>query len=124
MTTRRTFLAQAGLITAGAIIAPNLLSAKGKSKAGLQLYSLRDQLPKDVKGVIAQVAKAGYNEVETFGFNKQTGYWGLKGKDFSQLLKDNGLTTPSGHYGLDEYFGSGKTDDLNAYIEVANTIGQ
>ena len=124
MTTRRTFLAQAGLIAAGAVIAPKLVSAKASNKVGLQLYSLRDQLPKDVKGVIAKVAKAGYNEVETFGFNKETGYWGLKGKEFSQLLKDNGLTTPSGHYGLDEYLGSGKTDDLNAYIEVANTIGQ
>jgi sugar phosphate isomerase/epimerase len=124
MTTRRTFLAQAGLITAGVMMKPNFLSAKGSNTVGLQLYSLRNELPKDVKGVIAQVAKAGYKEVETFGFNKQTGYWGLPGKDFSQLLKDNGLTTPSGHYGLDQYFGEGKTDDLKAYIEVANTIGQ
>lgn len=124
MTTRRTFLAQAGLITAGVMMKPNFLSAKGNNIVGLQLYSLRDQLPKDVKGVIANVAKAGYKEVETFGFNKQTGYWGLQGKDFGQLLKDNGLSTPSGHYGLDQYFGEGKTDDLKAYIEVANTIGQ
>ena len=124
MTTRRTFLAQAGLVAAGVMIKPNLLSAKSTNGVGLQLYSLRDQLPKDVKGVIAQVAKAGYKEVETFGFNQQTGYWGLPGKDFGQLLKDNGLSTPSGHYGLDQYFGEGKTDDLKAYIEVANTIGQ
>jgi len=124
MTTRRTFLAQAGLVAAGVVIKPNLLSAKSTNGVGLQLYSLRDQLPKDVKGVIAQVAKAGYKEVETFGFNQQTGYWGLPGKDFGQLLKDNGLSTPSGHYGLDQYFGEGKTDDLKAYIEVANTIGQ
>ncbi|MEN0055502.1 MAG: sugar phosphate isomerase/epimerase [Mucilaginibacter sp.] len=124
MTTRRTFLAQAGLITAGVMMKPNFLSAKGTSGPGLQLYSLRDQLPKDVKGVIAKVAKAGYKEVETFGFNKQTGYWGLQGKDFSKLLKDNGLSTPSGHYGLDQYFGDGSTDDLKAYIEVANIIGQ
>src|SRR5882757_6332625 len=122
MTTRRTFLAQAGLITAGVMMKPNFLSAKGNNIVGLQLYSLRNELPKDVKGVIAQVAKAGYKEVETFGYNKTTGYWGLPSKDFSQLLKDNGLTTPSGHYGLDQYFGEGKTDDLKTYIEVANTI--
>src|ERR1700754_2521696 len=124
MTTRRTFLTQAGLATAGMLIAPGLLMAATKSYPGLQLYTLRDELPKDVKGVIAKVAKAGYKEVETFGYDKQTGYWGLPGKDFSTLLKDNGLSTPSGHYGLDQYFGSGKTDDLKAYIEVANTIGQ
>jgi sugar phosphate isomerase/epimerase len=124
MTTRRTFLAQAGLATAGVLLAPGLLKAATKNYPGLQLYSLRDQLPKDVKGVIAKVAKAGYKEVETFGYDAKTGYWGLHSKDFSKLLKDNGLTTPSGHYGIDSFFGKGDTEDLKRYIEVANTIGQ
>ncbi|WP_439698382.1 sugar phosphate isomerase/epimerase family protein [Mucilaginibacter sp. AW1-7] len=124
MTSRRTFLAQAGILSAGAMLAPSLLSAKEKKGAGLQLYSLRNELPADVKGVIGKVAKAGYKEVETFGYNKEKGYWGLPSKDFGTLLKDNGLSSPSGHYGLDSYFGEGKTDDLNMYMEVANTIGQ
>ncbi|HEY4196705.1 MAG TPA: sugar phosphate isomerase/epimerase [Mucilaginibacter sp.] len=124
MTTRRTFLAQAGLATAGALLAPSLLKAAAKSYPGLQLYTLRDQLPKDVKGVIGKVAKAGYKEVETFGYDAKTGFWGLHSKDFSKLLKDNGLTTPSGHYGIDSFFGKGDTEDLKRYIEVANTLGQ
>jgi sugar phosphate isomerase/epimerase len=124
MTTRRNFLVQAGIASAAAMLAPQLLSAKGKTGVGLQLYSLRDQLPKDVKGVIANIAKAGYSEVETFGYSKQGGFWGLSAKEFSALLKANGLTTPSGHYGLDEYFGSGKMDQLNSYIEAALVTGQ
>ena len=124
MTTRRTFLAQAGLATAGVLLAPSLLKAATKSYPGLQLYTLRDELPKDVKGVIAKVAKAGYKEVETFGYDAKTGYWGLHTKDFGKLLKDNGLTTPSGHYGIDSFFGKGDTEDLKRYIEVANTLGQ
>jgi sugar phosphate isomerase/epimerase len=124
MTTRRTFLAQAGLLSAGVMLAPQLLSAKTKNGAGLQLYSLRDQLPADVKGVIGKVAKAGYKEVETFGYNKDKGYWGLQSKDFGKLLKDNGLSSPSGHYGIDSFLGEGKTEELNMYMEVANTIGQ
>jgi sugar phosphate isomerase/epimerase len=123
MTTRRKFLAQAGLLSAGALIAPQLLSAKGKHGVGLQLYSLRDQLPKDVKGVIAKVAQAGYQEVETFGYSPKNGFWGLNAKDFSTLLKDNGLKTFSGHYGMDDYFVQGKTDVLDTYIEAANTTG-
>jgi sugar phosphate isomerase/epimerase len=106
------------------MLAPQLLSAKGKKGVGLQLYSLRDQLPKDVKGTIANIAKAGYSEVETFGYSKQGGFWGLSAKEFSTLLKDNGLTTPSGHYGLDEYFGTGKMDQLNSYIDSAHATGQ
>jgi len=124
MTNRRTFLAQAGLASAAIMLAPELLKAETRHYPGIQLYSLRDQLPKDVKGVIAKVAKAGYKEVETFGFDMKTGYWGLTEKDFSKLLKDNGLTSSSGHYGIDSFFGKGDTSDLKRYIEVANALGQ
>src|SRR5260221_14548656 len=120
MTTRRGFLTQAGLISAGLMIAPKLLSAKTSKIVGLQLYSLRDQLPKDVKGNIAKVAAAGYKEVETFGYSKQNGFWGLDAKAFSNLLKNNGLSTPSGHYDLNQVFVNGKTDDLETCIEAAN----
>jgi sugar phosphate isomerase/epimerase len=124
MTTRRTFLTQAGLLSAGAMLAPRILSAKPVKKVGLQLYSLRDQLPKDVKGVIAKVAAAGYKEVEPFGYSKGGGFWGLKPKEFSDLLKANGLTTPSAHYDMNQFFGSGKTENLESYIEAANATGQ
>ncbi len=124
MTTRRKFLAQAGLASAAMLVAPEILKAAAPSKIGIQLYTLRDQLPKDVRGVIANVAKAGYKEVETFGFNKQTGYWGLSSKEFSALLKEHGLTTPSGHYDCNSFFRNGSMDDLNAYIEVAHVTGQ
>ncbi|MBD1391492.1 sugar phosphate isomerase/epimerase family protein [Mucilaginibacter glaciei] len=124
MTNRRTFLAQAGLAAAGMVIAPNLVSAKSPNGIGLQLYSLRDQLPKDPKGVLAKIAKAGYKEVETFGYSKAGGFWGLSAKEFSTVLKANGLKTPSGHYGLDQFFGTGKMDEFNSYIESALATGQ
>ncbi|SHN28108.1 sugar phosphate isomerase/epimerase family protein [Mucilaginibacter sp. OK098] len=123
MTTRRKFLTQAGMLSAGLMIAPHLLSAKGTKVVGLQLYSLRDQLPKDVKGVIAKVAAAGYKEVETFGYSKQNGFWGLDAKAFSGLLKANGLTTPSGHFDMNEYLVHDKTDAFETYLEAANITG-
>ena len=123
MTNRRKFLTQAGLLSAGIMIAPQLLSEKSSHIVGLQLYSLRDQLPKDVKGNIAKVAAAGYKEVETFGYSKDRGFWGLDAKAFSELLKSNGLKTPSGHFGMDDYFVHDKTDVLKTYIEAANITG-
>jgi len=123
MTTRREFLTQAGLVTAGMMMAPGLLAAKDSKIVGLQLYSLRNQLPSDVKGCIAKVAAAGYKEVETFGYSKTRGFWGLDAKAFNDLLKDNGLKTPSGHFGLDDYFVRDKTESLEAYIEAANIVG-
>jgi sugar phosphate isomerase/epimerase len=123
MTTRRKFLTQAGMLSAGLMIAPHLLSAKSSNIVGLQLYSLRDQLPKDVKGVIAKVAAAGYKEVETFGYSKQNGFWGLDAKAFSGLLKANGLKTPSGHFDMNEYLVHDKTDAFETYLEAANITG-
>lgn len=124
MTNRRTFLGQAGLMGAAMLLRPDLSSAKGVSKVGLQLYSLRDYLPKDVKGVTEKVAKAGYKEVETYGYSKQNGFWGLDAKAYGQLLKANGLVSPSGHFGIESYFRDGSDKDLNEAIEAAKTIGQ
>ena len=127
MTTRRTFLNQAGVLAAGLTLAkPATLLAKPSGlKVGIQLYSMREYLPKDVKGTIAGIAKAGYTEVETFGYdvNKRS-FWGLSAKDFKMLLADNGLTSSSGHYGMDEFLGAGKEDELKASIEAAQAVGQ
>lgn len=106
------------------MMAPELLSAKPVNRVvGLQLYSLRDQLPKDVKGWIAKVAAAGYKEVEPFGYSKKQGFWGLSAREFSALLKQHDLLTPSGHFGMGEYFVQDKTGDLESYVEAANITG-
>jgi sugar phosphate isomerase/epimerase len=124
MISRRSFLGQASLLTAGALTMPQLLMAKSNGKYGLQLFSLREQLPKDVSGVIAKVAEAGYKQVETFGYSKKQGFWGLSAADFGKLLKNNGLSTPSGHYGMDSFLASGQTGELDDAIEAANILGQ
>ncbi|WP_295120673.1 sugar phosphate isomerase/epimerase [uncultured Chitinophaga sp.] len=123
-TNRRTFLTQAGLIGAGLVLAPGLLSAKSAKKAGLQLYSLRDELPKDVKGVIAKVAAAGYKEVETYGYSKDGGFWGLSPVEFKALLDKHGLTSPSGHYNMDALIKEGNFDEVDHAIEAAKILKQ
>lgn len=123
MTSRRNFIKLSSLAAAGLLISPSFACTPAKKRVGIQLYSLREELPKDVKGVIKRVADAGFNEVETFGYSTENKFWGLSPKDFNSLLKDNGLQAPSGHYGMDKYFTDGSTDELNAYIEAANTVG-
>jgi sugar phosphate isomerase/epimerase len=127
MTNRRSFLKQTGLLSAGMLLAkPGMLFAKPSNlKVGLQLYSMRDYIGKDVKGVIAGIAKAGYTEVETYGYNTaQKTFWGLSPKDFKSLLSDNGITSPSGHYGMEQFLGEGKEDELKTCMEAANILGQ
>ncbi|GAB3935621.1 sugar phosphate isomerase/epimerase family protein [Mucilaginibacter myungsuensis] len=127
MTNRRDFLKQTGLLSAGLMtLSPSaLFAAKSNLKVGLQLYTLRDYIGKDVKGVIEKIAKAGYTELETYGYDwsKKT-YFGMPSKDFGALLKDNGIKSPSGHYGQDRFMYDGKDDELSSCIEAANALGQ
>ncbi len=86
--------------TAAAAVALSVLPSfapSAKRKIGLQLYSLRDVINQDVKGIIEQVGKWGYQELETYGYNDGK-VFGMKPKDFSQLVKDNGMRVVSGHH--------------------------
>ncbi len=98
-------------------------SAAAIRDIGIQLYTLRDFLPKDPKGVIGKVAQAGYNDVETYGYSTQTGYWNLEPKAFKQLLADNKLVSTSGHYDFGQYMKDGNTDIVKRYIEAGNIVG-
>jgi sugar phosphate isomerase/epimerase len=111
-------------MAAGMLAAPSMVWSRANKKVGLQLYTLRELIGKDVPGVIAKVAAAGYKEVETYGFTPAAKYWGQESAAFGKILKDNGLTSPSGHYGMDTFLGSGNEDDLKAFAAAANTIGQ
>lgn len=123
MNSRRNFIKIAGLAAAGAAIAPSFAFAAPAKTVGIQLYSLREQLPKDVRGTIAKIAQAGYKEVEVFGYSTKNKFWGLDPKAFKKLLSENGLTAPSGHYGMDKFITDGNAEELKTYIEAANAIG-
>ncbi len=123
MINRRTFLINAGLAGAGVALLPKLSLAAGNRVAGIQLYTLRDELPKDVRGVIAKVAKAGYKEVEVFGYNKQNGFWGLQPAEFKKLLDQHGLKSPSGHYGMDKLMSEAKLDEVDDAIAAGKILG-
>lgn len=63
---------------------------------GLQLYSLRDDMPKDPKGVLKQVADFGYKQIE--GFEGPKGiYWGMTNTEFKSYLDQLGLQMVSSH---------------------------
>ena len=125
MNSRRSFLAQVGILSAGVLLAPSCMvnnDKKAQQKLGLQLYSLRDVIGADVKGTIAKVAQAGYGEVEVYGYSPENGLFGMDVKAFREILDANNLTSPSGHYGFDEYL-QGKEDILQRYIEAAEALG-
>jgi sugar phosphate isomerase/epimerase len=123
MNSRRTFIKQAGIAAAAGLVLPSFVCVKSSKVVGLQLYSLRELLPQDPRGVIAKVAAAGYKEVETYGYSAEGGFWGLDPKSFKNLLIENGLTAPSGHYGIDKYIQDGNEEELKSFIAAASAIG-
>jgi sugar phosphate isomerase/epimerase len=72
---------------------------------GLQLFTIREPLKKDLTGTIKRIAAMGYEDSETYGHDpaKNT-YYGMPASGFKQLLDDNNLVTTSGHYDFTKYF--------------------
>lgn len=124
MTNRRVFIQQLGIASAATLLIPSLgFISRPKHIVGLQLYTLRDLLSKNVKSTIEAISKAGYKEIEVYGFSQKDKFWGIPVDEFKKLLSDNGLKASSGHYGVESYLAYGKTDELNAAIEAAALLG-
>ena len=120
---RRAFLKQSTILSAGIMAMPQLTFGKTPN-IGLQLYTLRDIIAKDVPGVLSQVAKAGYGEVEMYGLSAGNTFFGQSVKKIAELLKTNNLTSPGGHYMPDKFlFENGNGDDVKNLCEVANELG-
>ena len=73
---------------------------KGKKYVGLQLYSLRDDLKKDVKCTIEALGKIGYAYVEAASYNNGEIY-GMEPEAFKSLIEKNGMKFISSHAGTD-----------------------
>ena len=90
---RRTFLAMAGAVP---MAAAAFAQPKGVP-VGLELYSVRDELKKDLNATVTAVAKMGYQVVE---FYSPYYDWTLEqAKDVRKLLDDLGIKCPSTHNG-------------------------
>ena len=115
---RREFLATLGVTAlgiAGVNVAGACASVPTRRKLGnigLQLYTVRDLMEKDLPGTLAKVAFIGYKEVEF------AGYFGRPPAQIRDLLQQNQLTSPSSHIGIDLF-----EKDAAAAIGAAKAIG-
>jgi sugar phosphate isomerase/epimerase len=113
---RRDFLKTTALGATAAALAtqlPDSLFANPYGKPiGLQLYTLRDLLEKDVAVTIQQLAKIGYKDVEIYSLYRKPA------AEFKKILTDNGVTASSGHYMLKDVQG-----EWDKRIDDANTLG-
>src|SRR5438067_6021360 len=106
---RREFV---GTAVAGLASAASAFGAKNIPIA-VQVYSVREIAQKDTAGVLAKIAKIGYQGVEF------AGYYGHSAQDIRKILDDNGLKTAGTHIGLETLLG----DQLPKTMEFNRTIG-
>lgn len=79
---------------------------------GLQLYSVRDSMEKDVNATLKAVAEMGYKQVEFAGF------FGHSAEDIKAMLDHYGLVCCSTHTGCNEIF-----DHLEDTVKYHKIIG-
>ena len=128
MANRRDFLKQASMLVAGGVIGSNVLSncSGGASKKyiGLQLYSLRDDIKEiGIKKVLEAVAKMGYVNLETAGYNNGKIY-NEEPAVFKKMVNDLGMKLTSAH--LSRNISNNHDDDMawwNKAVETHTTAG-
>ncbi|MDF2191167.1 sugar phosphate isomerase/epimerase [Paraflavitalea sp. CAU 1676] len=121
--TRRDFIKQSSLLAACFFVDKEELFKK-KKPVGVQLYTLRNEIGKDAKGTLEKVAQLGYKQVETFGYGGRK-WFGLSPAELSSVLKNNGLTSPSGHTFPGSFFlKDGWEDQWKVAVEDSKTLGQ
>jgi sugar phosphate isomerase/epimerase len=110
---RRTFLAMAGTMP----FATRAFATLKDVPVGLELYSVRDELAKDLKGTVTAVAKMGYQIVEFY--SPYFDWTPDQAKEVRKLLDDLGLQCRSTHNGTPSF----TADGLQKAIELNRIIG-
>jgi len=110
---RRAFLAAAGALPLVAAIAAQRRTAS----VGLELFSVRGDLQKDLLGTVSRVAAMGYEAVEFYSPYQQ---WTTEqAKEVRRRLDDVGVRCPSTHNGANAFRGDG----LKRAIELNQILG-
>lgn len=141
---RRNFLRQTGLIAATPLIASELWSCTPSSKTeekssdstatssiisepsvkefGLQLWTVKEDLAKDPKGVLKSLASYGYKQIESFQGDKGV-FWGMTAKDFKSYMDELGMNLISTHCNPDYTMKKETEKEFGKLVDDAASIG-
>jgi sugar phosphate isomerase/epimerase len=123
MKNRRDFIRTTSIIAAGTLLLPqlsfkpakNISQGKTTGKViGLQLYTLRDQLPKDLEGTLKKVAEIGYKNVEGYDYKNRM-ILGKKPVELRKIIEDLGMKLPSMHVVTELTTGESRTSIMDQW---------
>lgn len=112
ISSRREFLRTSSAAVAATCAAGKLSAARLKMPIGLQLYTVRDLLPKDFDGTLTKVRAAGYTVVEA------AGYYHKSAAEFKAAMDKAGLRCVSTHHSMSEL-----KPRLDEFIDYGKALG-
>jgi len=123
MLKRRDFIKTSSSLVAGSLIIPTVSCTSGlmttkKMDAGLQVYSVRNQLKEDFQGTMTKVSEIGYKLIEGYGLGLDGLFLGtITPAAYSKIVTDLGMKLVATHCG---YF---THDNASKMIDAAKTAG-
>ncbi len=81
---------------------PEMASAKGNKKIGIQLYSVMDAVRENPKASIERLAGMGFKAFELVQWGGDTKVFGLPAEEFKALCDQNGVKIISTHSSIQE----------------------
>jgi len=98
---RRQFINKSAMLLALSGVASQQMFAEtmaksNKGRIGVQLYSVKDELPKDFTGTLKKLSEIGYSAVEPYGFTTDD-FFGHTMKELSHMVKDMGMAVSGSH---------------------------
>lgn len=110
MTDRRKFIQQSALLLAGSSMtslfqcSPSMeQSTQATRQFGIQLYTLRDIIADDFKGLLSNLASFGYTQIESFE-GAQGFLWGMETEACKAYMDELGLSMVSTHCDINKDF--------------------
>lgn len=107
---RKEFIKLTGGLSGGLMLMSGFLMLSGckstKSPTnpfGIQLYTLRDVMPTDPKGVLKQLSNFGYSQIESYEGPLGI-YWGMSPTEFKSYMDDLEMEIIASHCNIHERF--------------------
>lgn len=119
---RRNFIKYTGLTGLGLMLGPQSMFAASGSDVGIQLYTLRNEIEKDLVGTLEQVAALGFSHVEFYPTSKGHLH-GYSAAEFTKLLKLFGLNMHSMHIPLKSESFYSVRNNFEKLLDMAGETG-
>jgi sugar phosphate isomerase/epimerase len=103
---RRAFIKTGGAITGAAalgLLSQMANSADSHYPFGIQLYSLRDDLPNNSEAILRDLAQSGYLQIESYE-GPEGMFWGKSPTAFASFVRSLGMDLVSSHCSIGDGF--------------------